>query len=693
MASWITRITSRFSLFAALLLGSVAFAGISSWMAIESASERVSAAVELSVQLQEALDSARAAQVHFKMKVQEWKDILLRGRESAAFQRHVENFQRESEKTENRLLELRVVLDHLGLRSDTAVEALRTHERVMVRYRDALAGFDKGGRVDAGEVDARVTGIDREPIRQIGAIVDYVRGESARLLDAQRQAAIDRTHTAKRVLIAVICGALVAALMILFAYARQRKGADAPGAAMTARNWLLAGALLLPVVMLAVLVSRTTGDALAAAERVSHPHVVRAQLEQLRSELNSADEAARDYVSENNPDTGREFEAAALAVRTRIADVRQLPDPGLTTGEIEHLDELVRAALTYDDALVQTRHDEGAGRARSMLAGDDAGALRDAVGDIDQLLDQQRKLLTLRENSFDSEVSLLHWSLFASGALVLLMLFVVVLLLLRDQRQRHAAEEQLQTENRRLDEAVRERTASLAHANSELQRLSRRYLQRQEQESHRLSAELDHEISHQLAALLMNLQRIVRTLSTSADPALVADLHESINVAKMTYREICDLAVGLRPVMLDQLGLVATLQWFSRDVREGRDCVIEVKAEPLTEEPAAEVATVAYRIVQESVRNALQHSDARRIVIEVGVRMNRLELSVTDDGKGFVLAGPDTDAFAPGLGLPVMRQRAASVGATLVVNSNPGAGTAIRLSVPLAEAPMRAAEA
>jgi signal transduction histidine kinase len=686
MRSWLFRTTSRVSLVAALLLGGLAVAGISSWIAIEGAAERVNSAMELTVQLQEALDAARGAQVHFKMQVQEWKDILLRGREPLALQRHVENFARESDRTENRLLELRVVLTHLGLHGEAASEALRTHQRVVERYRQALDAFNRADHGNARDVDAMVTAIDREPMRQIGAIVDYVRGESARLLDVQRQGAFDRTQAAKLVLVSVVCGALVAALLVLFAYSRERLQLRSLGASATTGNWAVAAALVLAVVALAALVGRTTGNALAAAQRVAHPHEMRAHLEQLKAEVNAADEAARDFASERNPETERDFQAAAQAVRSRIAEIGALPDPGFGPGEVARLDETTRTALAYDDALVQARRDDGAQIARRMLAADGAGALHDAIGQIDQLLARQRALVTLRETSLDGEVSLLHWSLFATGALVLLMLAAVVLLLLRDQRQRRVAQAQLESENRRLDEAVRERTASLAHANAELQRLSRRYLQRQEQESRRLSVELDHEISHQLAALLMNLQRIVRTLSASGDQVLVADLQDSINVAKLTYREICELAVDLRPVMLDQLGLAATLQWFAREAHKGADCQIEVHARPLAREPGGEIATVAYRIVQESVRNALQHGEAGRITIELGERGDVLELSITDDGRGFAADAVSADALAPGgLGLPVMRQRAASIGATLKVVSSPGAGTQVLFSVPMAE--------
>lgn len=681
--SSLSGVSFRFAALTSLLLGALAAIGLAAWIAIEHDSAKIGAAVELSVQLEDALDAARAAEVHFKMQVQEWKDMLLRGSEPAAYQRHLASFEKESVSTAQELAELRRLLVQLGLKADLADNALQTHARLMTRYRDALDRFNQGARHSGRDADAMVAAIDREPMRQLDAIVDYVRGESSRLLDAQREAAFDRTHAAKTALVFLVVGTLLAAVLALIGYSHNRIVERSVGIAMSVGNWVTAAALLLLIVGLSILVGRATGDALAAAERIAHPHEVRTHLEQLKAATSAAEDAARDFTIEANPDLEKEFVAAADEVRARIKEFRELPDPGLSAGEIDRLDDLIRTSLSYDSMLVSVRRNGGTATAAQSFAAGAAGPLHDAVANIDQLLAKQESLVSLRGERLAREVSLLHWSLVATAVLALIMLAGLVLLIQRDQHQRRQAQERLESENKRLDLAVQERTASLANANAELARWSQRSLQLQEQERHQLSSELHDEISRQIAALLMNLQRIARTITVAALPELAADLQSSIQIAKTTYREICDLAVNLRPAMLDQLGLIATLQWYARQEPRDAGCDIEIVAGTLPAEPRTDAATVAFRIVQESVRNALRHGTPKKITIEIRNRDALLELCIRDDGIGFDADRIGTDASpSHGLGLFGMRERAVSVGGSLVIRSQRGSGTEVTLTLP-----------
>jgi len=256
----------------------------------------------------------------------------------------------------------------------------------------------------------------------------------------------------------------------------------------------------------------------------------------------------------------------------------------------------------------------------------------------------------------------------------------------REQRQLNLALGHPGSEQRRLDAAVRERTATLAAANANLTRLSRHSLQALEQERWVLSSELHDRISSQVAAMLMNLHRIGQTLETTADAGAIGALHESVDIARRTFREVCDLALDLRPTMLDQLGVVATLQWYAREMQRTAACSIEVLAGPVSQEPSASIATAVYRIVQESVSNALRHAHAERITIEVRQREKCLELRVRDDGIGFDFDERSADgALSRGLGLLAMRERAIGVGGALTIRSAPGSGTQILLVSPLTE--------
>jgi signal transduction histidine kinase len=87
-----------------------------------------------------------------------------------------------------------------------------------------------------------------------------------------------------------------------------------------------------------------------------------------------------------------------------------------------------------------------------------------------------------------------------------------------------------------------------------------------------------------------------------------------------------------------------------------------------------------YRVAQEALNNALRHSGADDVAVSLMARRGRVILEVTDDGKGF-----GTQTPPGGLGLPSMRERAASVGGSLTIRSAPGEGTMVRLSVPVGQ--------
>jgi signal transduction histidine kinase len=147
----------------------------------------------------------------------------------------------------------------------------------------------------------------------------------------------------------------------------------------------------------------------------------------------------------------------------------------------------------------------------------------------------------------------------------------------------------------------------------------------------------------------------------------------------MTIQEVRGMAFRLRPGVLDHLGLVDALEWYTSDFerRTGITCVFEHPQAPVISETAA---TVAYRITQEALTNVARHSGAERVDVQLRKREGALVLAVIDDGCGFDAAGL---ALTEGLGIAGMRERAALAGGDLNVVSRPGGGTRVELRVPL----------
>ena len=137
---------------------------------------------------------------------------------------------------------------------------------------------------------------------------------------------------------------------------------------------------------------------------------------------------------------------------------------------------------------------------------------------------------------------------------------------------------------------------------------------------------------------------------------------------------------GLAPPDLAAGGLVGSLRSYAALAGRSHGVAVRVCADELPG-LAGQHETVLYRVAQEALNNALRHSGASEIWVSLMARPRRVILEVTDHGQGFA-----ADAPSAGLGLASMRERADAVGAALTIVSAPGAGTLLRLVVPVAAA-------
>jgi PAS domain S-box-containing protein len=230
------------------------------------------------------------------------------------------------------------------------------------------------------------------------------------------------------------------------------------------------------------------------------------------------------------------------------------------------------------------------------------------------------------------------------------------------------------SDRKRAEEARREYA-------ERLQVLSRRVVEVQEEERRRLARELHDEIGQTLTAIGISLQPMKR----SCTPAMRPHLEECIAVVDRAIQQVRHLSLDLRPSMLEDLGLVATLRWdLDRQARRvGYEARFVADPEVVRLSPA--VAIAAFRVAQEALTNVARHAGARRVGVTLRLRDGSLRLAVRDDGAGF-----DPEATlrcaegGRGLGLLGLRERAALLGGRLAVRSAPGRGTEVRLTVPLA---------
>ena len=230
----------------------------------------------------------------------------------------------------------------------------------------------------------------------------------------------------------------------------------------------------------------------------------------------------------------------------------------------------------------------------------------------------------------------------------------------------------------RLDRQTRARYVELARSRQALQQLSARLVDAQETERRAISRELHDEVGQSLGALLVDIGRLSTTLSGDR-PEVKAQLDNLKSVAEQTFQSVRNIALLLRPSMLDDLGLAAALEWQGREVSRRSQIEVAVESESVPEDLPDEYAITIYRLVQEALNNAVRHSGARNAKVVAQKLPGAIVVRVSDDGHGF------DAARSRGMGILGMEERVKRLGGTLKVDSQPGKGAMVTAELPVPE--------
>jgi len=141
------------------------------------------------------------------------------------------------------------------------------------------------------------------------------------------------------------------------------------------------------------------------------------------------------------------------------------------------------------------------------------------------------------------------------------------------------------------------------------------------------------------------------------------------------------LSLGLRPTMLDDLGLLPALLWLTKRFADQTGVHVHLEHAGLDRRFAPEIETAVYRIVQEALTNVARHASVKEATARIWATQDSLHVQVEDRGKGFRVEG--ALAAPTSSGLSGMRERAVALGGDLIVESTPGVGTRVTLQVPL----------
>ena len=233
-----------------------------------------------------------------------------------------------------------------------------------------------------------------------------------------------------------------------------------------------------------------------------------------------------------------------------------------------------------------------------------------------------------------------------------------------------------------LEQAAGRRLREMTEARSELQELSNRIVAVQEEERRRVARELHDEVGQALSAVLVELGRASNRLPPESESR--ANLSLAREFAERSVAQIRDMALLLRPSMLDDLGLVPALKWQARELARRTGMKVKVAAETVPDDLPDRYRTCIYRVVQEALNNAARHAKASWARVEAVQGNGRIRVTIQDNGAGF---DPSQEK---GMGILGMGERVKGIGGVFRIDSEKGSGTIVSLLIPTAEAALEA---
>ncbi len=434
--------------------------------------------------------------------------------------------------------------------------------------------------------------------------------------------------------------------------------------------WIGFGSILLLMLLIGVEVTRSLQDSSSRNAALMKSFRSRDQvLDELRNNMIRSGAMIRDYLSEPDAAKAEQERTDLQAVRHQTAQLladyerreevldaqqqRLLAD--LKSG-VEAYWKSISPPLRWDPA---TRKSKGEAYRREAI-----GPLRAEV------LRLSREITVLNERQLDAgeqaiqaeQTRLRSRLIFASSLGIVISAALAVFVNLR---------------NRKLEQAAERQYRKVTQARRELRDLAGRLEAAQEEERKRLSRELHDEVGQSMSALLMDLGRLESMLPPE-DHAARKQLAIVRGMADSSVKSVRNMALLLRPSMLDDLGLAAALKWQGRELARRTNLKVTVDADEATDELPDSHRTCIYRVVQEALNNAAHHAKASAVRVSVCKEQDRLEVRVQDNGSGF-------NTSEKGVGLLGMEERVARLGGVLRLESQKGGGTILAVSLPASE--------
>lgn len=443
---------------------------------------------------------------------------------------------------------------------------------------------------------------------------------------------------------------------------------------MRFRTWPVAalglGGLLVLVIASVLTASRKAQEIYTQLDQLNaHHRDVDAKLRQLRADVHLSGIFVRDYLLDTSREHAPEYRQTLADFRSNnLATLSELS--ALARGGVGNEEQIRSLQAKLDDywEAFEPLFDWTPAEKQTLSASflrRQVLPRREAVLAIAQQIEElnnanlqaQRVEVARRYDAFRSDLHNLLWrSLFLGVVVALIAVMRLRVLEARSVRERAVVED----------------------AEQQMRHLSQQLVATQEEERKKLSRELHDHVGQMLTALRMELGRIDR-LRAPGEGAVAGAVAECRQLVDNVVHVVRDLALGLRPSMLDDLGLQPALEWLVRDTSRRSNIQVELAVDGEIDGLEDQYRTCIYRVVQEALTNCVRHSGATYVRVNITGTSAGLSVSVSDDGVGV-----DPARRGRGLGLRGMEERVRELHGTMSVHAAVGQGTILRLWLPLA---------
>lgn len=429
--------------------------------------------------------------------------------------------------------------------------------------------------------------------------------------------------------------------------------------------WVGFGSLLALMIVIASSANRTLERIEASNVSIRQEFLQRdAILDRLRSDLYRSSIDVRDYLLNTNPQPAERRRSEVLKTENEMAAALQQYRKNLPPEESAAVDELVRDLNSYFSAVEPVLHW-------------DAETRRQRGGEFinGQMLPRHQQLVQLAER-----ISQIDTRQLGVGESNLARVFVdfrrdlvltAVLTILFGLTLAFLSIARVQV----LERESEARYQEVVLAREELHRLSARLVSAQEEERRKLSRELHDEVGQAMSALLVELGNLASVLPADND-ALHRRVQAVRRLAESNVGVVRNMALLLRPSMLDDLGLVPALNWQAREVARRTGIKVRIDAEDVADDLPDDYRTCIYRVVQEALHNATRHAKAATVKVTVRPEEAGVRVVIQDDGVGF------DPRHGKGVGILGMEERVRHLAGVFKVESAPGHGTTISIFLP-----------